>query len=542
MTHNVDESQNLKSKYFSYHRNLYFIQLNEAIKDKNEIPLSMRKHQAQMIADKHIIDITLLNRNGEYKKNLDFYVAWVNRVRTLEPGPDSVDSLVSYLKSLNTPEAQKQVTYLNALLLNNSSVSYESTSISNNVKDTISAINNPRLDHAVWSRNLAEIFILYLGVVTPELSKLLKIVALCNGFASYGFYIVRGGIDAICGIKNLSQTDVFVKEEITRDDQVKFQTEQRYQRIANDILLWAPVNFLTFHYLTGPGKLGMIGNYLTVGLLIGDLCLALYGYSHKVSQFSAIKDDIEKEIEKIQAQIDTLAGSEAEQIKKLTQEKEQLNKYLDKLTEAHHKDLEKLRYQLYYQGALVVAFAVLLANTMPCMIGAALTIFALQLFINIKDLCLQLRDEQDAKNRSILKFQITMKAFEHLMLPGLFVVVGLFVMPLIPLVSPWLVFFATATIGYNLLQFTNYITKMHAQYMNTGKLDWEQLVTDFGKNIVLPGMMMACLFALTSTMFAHAPAAVVLAGLFFLSNNLVQLGEKLYNCSNQESTLKFKAA
>lgn len=540
MTHNVDESPNLKSKYSSYHRNLYFIQLNEAIKDKNEIPLSMLRHQAQMIADKHIIDITLLNRNGEYKKNLDLYVAWVKRVRSTQNGPYPEDSLVSYLNRLNTPEAQKQATYLNALLSNDSSVSYESTSISNNVKDTISAINNPRLDHAVWSRNLAEIFILYLGVVTPELSKLLKIVALCNGFASYGFYIVRGGIDAICGIKNLSQTDVFVTEGITRDDQVKFQTEQRYQRIANDILLWAPVNFLTFHYLTGPGKLGMIGNYLTVGLLIGDLCLALYGYSHKVSQFSAIKDDIEKEIKKIQVQINALEVSDQQQILKLT--KVQLETYLDKLTEAHHKDLEKLRYQLYYQGALVVAFAVLLANTMPCMIGAALTIFALQLFINIKDLCLQLRDEQDAKNRSILKFQITMKAFEHLMLPGLFVVVGLFVMPLIPLVSPWLVFFATATIGYNLLQFTNYITRMHAQYMNTGKLDWEQLVTDFGKNIVLPGMMMACLFALTSTMFAHAPAAVVLAGLFFLSNNLVQLGEKLYNCSNQESTLKIKAA
>lgn len=512
MAHN-SESIDLKSKFQGYHLNLYFIQLNETYLKKTTSPSTkMIESHAKMLADKHIIDVTFLSRHGEYKANLERYANCVNL--------GAPDSLTSYLKSLtDNEEAIKQLAFLEFLKNKDSTpVIYEPYSITNSIKNTITAINNPRLDHAVWSRNLAEILILFLGVSTPQLSQLLKAIALCNGFASYGFYVLRGGLDAACGIKNLVHTDKYEEAKITAEDQFKFQAEQRYQRFTNDILLWAPVNFLTFHYLVGSGQLGMIGNLLTVALLVGDLCLAVYGYYHKVHQFELISQEITKQ---------------RDACEKDSQDYTELNKYLKELTIIHEKDLEQLRYQLFYQAALVVAFSVLLINTLPCMLGSLITIFILQLFLNVKDLYLQWRDEENKNERTILIFQMFMKLFEHLMIPGLFIAVGLFVMPLVPAMSPFLIFAACAMMSVNLLQFTNYITNLFASYIKDGQLDMGKMSLDFSKYIVLPAMMMVVLFASTTTLLHTVPAGVLLVGLFFLSNTMVQLGEKLCNHFNE---------
>jgi hypothetical protein len=528
MAHNSN-SADLKLKFQHYHLNHYFIQLNEThlknLKKSSKTPApSVIQHHAAMLADKHIIDITFLSRNGEYKANLERYANCVKL--------GSRDTLTSYLQSLqDNEEAQKQANYLQYLLnpsKDATPVIYEPYSITNGIKNTISAVNNPRLDHAVWSRNLTEILIVFLGVSTPQLSQLCKAVALCNGFASYGFYVLRGGLDAVCGIKNLVHTDKYEKAGITAEDQFKFQAEQRYQRFTNDILLWAPVNLLTFHYLVGPGQLGMVGNLLTVALLVGDLCLAAYGYYHKVKQFELISEEIKRQ---------------RDDNDHASQKYQELNEHLIALTKIHEKDLEQLRYQLFYQVALVVAFSVLLINTVPCMLGSLMTIFILQLFLNVKDLYLQWRDEEDKDERTILIFQMFMKLFEHLMIPGLFIAVGLLVMPLIPAMSPFLVFAVCAMMTVNLLQLTNYITNLFASYMRDGQLNMGKISLDFNKYVALPAMMMGVLFASTATLIHTVPAGVLLVGLFFLSNTMVQLGEKMWNHFNEpESSLKIKVA
>lgn len=512
-------NNSLKEKFKSYHLNQYELQLSQSFSSKSILILDRR---LQMLADKHTIDLKFTNRKNEFKSNLERYVDCLYQKYLNDKDKNEI-SFTQYrdiLKQdlLQSSEAEKQLAYLNALKdkkVNSSSkeYKYEPYSVTNHVKNTISAINNPRLDHAVWSRSLVEIIIFSAQVSAPQLSLLLKAVALLNGFASYGFYVVRGGIDALVGAKNLLSKDIYKDNQIEFSDRFYFQVEQRYQRIINDLPLWAPVNYLTFHILVGNGPLGMAGNILTVALLVADFALAFYGYCHKVSQFKKIEQKIKSDI---------VATENKEN-------KQALEEYLNEIRNVHLKDLEQLRYQLFYQAALVIAFSVLIVNTVPCMLTAGVTIFLLQLFLNEKDLYLQLKDETNAKERLVLLFKMFMKLFEHLMVPGIFVLVGLLVMPLLPALNIWLVLIATATITYNMLQLTHYITNLYSDYIS-GKLNQSQLISDIIQYVVMPAILATSVVIALNTLTTSIPIAMILGvSLFFLSNNLMQWSQKCYD-------------
>ncbi len=429
-------SENLSAQYNSYHLNNYLIHLNNLWKKKNlrkhiqkdALIKSLSEYQLQMLVDKHQVDVNILDRGEQFKFNHDNYNDWL-----------------SFIKNFSSHQTIESHT----LMQKN-----EGFSLTNSIKNTISSINGQRLDHGVWSRNLVEVLILFLGVTTPELSQLIKIVSLCNGYASYGFYIARGGLDAICGIKHLAfKNDVYDEHGLTLADRFAFQSEQRYQRFINDICLWAPVNFLTFHYLKGTGTLGLVGNALTVVLLVGDMSLSMYVYQHKKKQFAMIQNNVKKTLKAKGISDKDIAF------------------YLKGLQEVHAQEQEKLEYTIYYQLCLVLFFSLLLVNSTPCLLIASISIFLLQILMNEKDFYLDLvHAPEGSPEAMVLQFKMLMKLLEHIIVPAVFIFAGLVVMPMLANPSPWLFLLACVAVDSLVLYASNQITENFENSVNTKAL------------------------------------------------------------------------
>lgn len=364
-------SNSIKDYYLRYHQNCYFLELNQSLLQRlndDKLKSKVLEKHLEFLKQKHDIDV-LLNRKDEIKKNIIQFKQYDQSVTETPPG----------------------------------------FSVTNYIKDTISQVNNPRLDHAVWSRNLAEVLILFLGVTSPELSRLLALISLINGFASYGFYVIRGGIDFTVGGSHVINTSL-EKHGITLSDRINFQSEQRYYRVINDIALWAPVNFATFHYLYGAGFWGLFGTGLTVALLVGDALLNIMVYRHKQAQFDKIYQALNDEV------------------------------YKAEFKKIHDEQQEKLFYTIVYQVLLVVSFSLFLMNTLPYILAGSIAICVLQILLKEKDLFLDfLKARSGSDEAFIIQMKMLINLIEFLTIPSIFLVAGLFVMPILPTVSPILI-------------------------------------------------------------------------------------------------------
>lgn len=383
---------NTRDNYRYYHQNCYFIELNESLLnhlgENHALYSTVKANHIEYLLKKNEIDL-LLNRKDEIKKNLKLLEKYGKPQPFFAPG----------------------------------------ISVTNYVKDTISQMNNPRLDHAVWSRIMAEVMILFLGVSVPELSRLLAIISLINGFASYGFYVVRGGVDFAVGVSHVLD-EKLDNQGIDRDDRIHFQAEQRYYRFINDIALWAPVNFITFHYLNGPGLLGFLGTGLTVALLIGDALLTYVVYQHKQSQFEKIYESIQDE------------------------------DYKAEFKKIHDEQQQKLFYTLVYQNLLVASFSLFLANTMPFIMAGSIAICVLQVLLKEKDLFLDLLKTKAGTNEAfVIEAKMLITFLEHLSIPAIFLVAGLVVMPMFSGISPVMIFLSCCVMSALMMKLSTDLSK-----------------------------------------------------------------------------------
>jgi hypothetical protein len=95
-------------------------------------------------------------------------------------------------------------------------------------------VNSHRLD-GVWSRNFTKMTLLYNQVELPLFSEMDSHVNMLNGLTSYGFYMVRGGMELGKLIKHsLSNNDFYVERQISKLEQFKVQWNLRSPAIIND--------------------------------------------------------------------------------------------------------------------------------------------------------------------------------------------------------------------------------------------------------------------------------------------------------------------
>lgn len=397
-------------EFKSYHRNHYFLDLNDAwISECNsrddfspaekQFRVKILNHLAQQLLIKNSVDGHLLDRKEHIKANAE-KLGLINEALT----------------NLDAP-------IFPSISQNNN------TAYTTSLKRNISEVNSHRLD-MVWSRAFIETIIKLYGFAVPELKSLIAIIALVNGLASYGFYVVRGGADALPGLLHLFPHEKYDQINVTLWDRLAFQTEQRYQRIINDLVLWAPVNYITFRYWTGDGWLGFAGNLLTAVLLIGDYSLNCYVYYDKIRQYNKIIEDLETKFN----------GNPY------------FEEYKFALRSAHEKTLDNIKFETNYQIALVVAFILLWSpfcvNSMIFTVLGAAACFGLQLFINQRNMYLNYTQETCENQKQIMFYEGLNRLFVQLLIPSLYLVTGLFIMPMLPMVSAPVMFaFSTAVIA-----------------------------------------------------------------------------------------------
>jgi hypothetical protein len=219
-------------------------------------------------------------------------------------------------------------------------------------------------------------------------------------------------VDLAVGLKGLKLTD----EDLSFEETLAFQWRQRYYRICNDLILWAPVNYLTFHVLVG--DLAFYGNVITALLLAGDFILSTIKIWEKISTFNKIY------------------AVEQQRLIELNLDEEEINAYLLDLKNKHELKL-KLDYAfLTYQFFLIVAFVVLCSSSPQFVLIGAVSCFLLQLVVNQIDSLIKLSQMTE---RSLIQqeyIKMVGRLFLQLAIPALFLVGAL----LFPTLSPLFIF------------------------------------------------------------------------------------------------------
>jgi hypothetical protein len=377
-----ENNNSFKDNFQNYNYNLYAIELyqrwinTKQFRNYNDDELDRAlKDYATKLIYKAQIDI-IFNRKDERVKNKNA----LRKIKSILGQNSELHSIVD--KAIQNPfsafdtESEEETL---PLLCD----SEQSSAQSKSLQSKISYVNSHRLD-LVWSRNMIDT-LLGLGIKTNKsLQSVSANVALLNGVASYGFYFVRGGMDLMKLIKHTAFTEheELEKNNIKLNDKLRLQWGLRYASIINDIILWGPVNFATFHYLYGMEMLGYFGNVLTVGLLFCDFSLNLYNLIHAQNKFKALKKQLEND------------GID--------------QKIINELEVQHKKELNHLKWYVYYSAALCISFFSLCTFLIPgpalsvllipnFLLVSSIAILTLQIILNLKDMITKLKEAGDSK-------------------------------------------------------------------------------------------------------------------------------------------------
>jgi len=307
-------------------------------------------------------------------------------------------------------------------------------SFSKTTKDSIDIINSHRLD-LVWSRNLIETIIMVANINLTSLNLYLQALATTNGYLSYILYIVRGGTDVVNLLQHIFLPSAklqtfYTDNNISWWEKFTVQWGLRYGRIMNDIVLWAPVNSITFHLLYGDGALGIAGGFLTLFLLIGDFQMTRIAKHTHEKYFQQMLKEVTDE-------------DQAE------------------LRKQHQKTMRDFDFVLNYQKALIASFTCIVIASLcgttgiPLLLAASVSCFIAQIVINLKDNILELNDEQDADKINSLYLSIAKRIFIQLAIPSLALVVGISLIPLLPSLPIVFLLAANTVIAIQLIQLTN---------------------------------------------------------------------------------------
>lgn len=384
------EEVTFENYFKNYNFHLYSLSFYPKLIAESEARTKLIQDYWKKLHFKNQID-TIFNRKDELKKNktlIDEAIALAEKNKiTLKVIKDAKSNITPEMPIDSDSEAytsycQAQVTYM----------------------------NRHRLD-GVWARNMTDT-LLGLGLVHNEnLKQLSSQVALINGFTSYGFYFFRGGLDVLKLLKHtFTSYDELKQKKITTYDKLRLQMGLRYSTIINDIVLWGPVNYTTYHVLTGNNSLGYYGNVLTLGLLFGDFAHAVFNYYHQ-----------NKKYEFFVKQINSLALSPEEKTK-ILQEAEAI----------HKKNQFRIMLDIIYTAALCLSFLVLcnflspsadgapLYAPGPLLVGSSVILF-MQIIYNLKDFILKYMDAQDETTKKIALIEGSTRLFIQLMMPGIFI-------------------------------------------------------------------------------------------------------------------------
>lgn len=233
------------------------------------------------------------------------------------------------------------------------------------MKDLIGIINGRRL-YWIWAGNTISAL---LDVIPQTLKgiehaqKSLASIGRVTGFMSFIIYYLRFSIDALVLMSHVIENRWMTEAE--RDlhastwDRFIYHGKQRFFSLVNDGI-WATANILCFMVLYGNQTKVNANNFLTLGLLVMDLCLLFWQYQielnrHEdyINELLSQKTNIERALVEDPANVNLLA------------EEKRLNQMIqDAEFEWKYKRLHMLN-SLSYALGLILTFSILCVYGYP---------------------------------------------------------------------------------------------------------------------------------------------------------------------------------
>lgn len=316
------------------------------------------------------------------------------------------------------------------------------TETTNHLKAQISTVNMHRLD-GVWSRNFTNTVLSYKQIQSPIFSAVNEHIATLNGLTSYGFYVVRGGMEIGKLLKHgFSNNSFYSTQGISKLKQFEVQWKLRSAVIINDFVLWAPVNAITYHFW-----LDMKGNILTAALLLGDLIHSIYNYFVCTQRFAHLKS----------------LFPQAE-----------LQEFVAQMEQEHQKNLSKQKYFMSYQFLLLSAFSTICgfflnwasATQLNFALIGGLVCFSIQFFVNLIDSIFELKTTNDVNERNVIYFKMASRILLQASIPALFISSS-FLLPMLELNLPMtFVTLSLLAMSAFLVKLTNDINELFTAYMS----------------------------------------------------------------------------
>ncbi|WP_298627365.1 hypothetical protein [uncultured Legionella sp.] len=203
-----------------------------------------------------------------------------------------------------------------------------------------------------------------------------------TGALSWGLYYFRGALNLSLLLKHTINGPWMSEEESNTPWTERFLTQwdQRKFTLLNDFV-WATGNCLCYFVLTGKGALGTWGDALTLGLLVFDICLAVWDFEEQRTQFMKEMANFDQEIKTTKETINTIESN----LLATEEDKKRLRELYLQL-EALEKTKKKCQREWDYQGitlttniayavGLMLAFAMLAMPFLP-VTGPLLVAFA----------------------------------------------------------------------------------------------------------------------------------------------------------------------
>ncbi|MGQ3891749.1 hypothetical protein [Legionella sp. CNM-4043-24] len=257
--------------------------------------------------------------------------------------------------------------------------------ITGKVIENMSELNGVRL-YWVWGGSMLGSLLTVLqgtGINTVEANRRLSMPSSTTGYMSWVLYYARFGIQLGLLLKHCIKGPWMSKEEaqIPFAERFKTQWQQRKFALLND-LIWATANLAGFFWLVGPGLLGYSGNVLTAALLLMDLGLSCLRYWEESTAHNKKMLEIGQAFEAIKAELAKLRAAavpDLEKIAALEQQRKDLVK-LHEHTEFEWKHRRRaMENDIFYAGALLIAFALTCCFFFPPVMIPAATAAAIGL-------------------------------------------------------------------------------------------------------------------------------------------------------------------
>lgn len=402
---NQSYPSNIGENFLNYNENNFAIDfLSKHIESNKFKELSKSKRSTilkkykEILISKTYIDEQLLHRHAQIPCNQALLKNLLKKFDTAEDR----EEIKKHITQNNYWEESK-------LKLNKTDTPIELT---NTLKAQISTVNSHRLD-GVWSRNLTNTVMAYKQISSPVYSVINEQVNTLNGLTSYGFYVARGGMETIKLFKHgFSNHDFYKDNNISKLAQFQVQWKLRSPAIINDILLWAPVNAITFHFW-----LDMKGNILTSILLLGDLIHSIYNYY--------------------------VCNQRFEYLKNMFKDVDELDEFIKQMETEHQMNLAKQKYFMGYQFLLLSAFTSICgffinwasSTQLSFALIGGLVCFSIQFFVNLIDSIFELKATEDANQIKIIYFKMVSRILLQASIPALFIGSG-FLLPMLALNLP----------------------------------------------------------------------------------------------------------